>query len=598
MKSLMQLLHVVLNDMGTRCRTSTIRDFKTITERVEHEGLSFLTITLPDFCSDLQKGLDQSFVSSDLFLSFKKKGRLPLFLGGFVRLVFNSDDGQLLAEPDIDAIQAIRQITLLYSKILLPCSDARERNAIVKFSERERQIRLNDKALSSSDKDDFEKIVIKFLAPVLRKVDHDVYYGALVPKHGPGSTADRLTSNGKYNLRSWTRRLEESFPHGEFLYPSWSHFCDSDSVDLSEPGQEQPVRVVLVPKTLKTPRVIAIEPACMQYAQQAVMESLVRHISGTFPTNMTIGFDDQVPNRNMARLGSISQDLATLDLSEASDSVSNQLVKIMLHKFPHLGEAVEACRSRKADVPGKGIQRLAKFASMGSALCFPMEALVFYTIVLLGIERELGRPLRKKDVKFLSSQVRIFGDDIIVPAEYVRSVVVTLETFGFRVNSDKSFWTGKFRESCGKEYYDGHDVSIVKCRRTLPSHRRHVQELISFVSFRNQMYFAGNWATVRYVDGLLERIIPFPFTAPTSPALGRHSFMGYETQRLCPYLHKPLVSAYVPYSRLPSDILDGPGALLKFFLKRGDEPFNDGKHLERAGRPKGVGIKRRWAPSY
>jgi len=324
----------------------------------------------------------------------------------------------------------------------------------------------------------------------------------------------------------------------------------------------------------------------------------VRNISRNHPVGDSIKFDDQNPNRESARLGSLYGDLATLDLSEASDSVSNQLVRIMLHKFPNLGEAVEACRSRKANVPGHGVKRLAKFASMGSALCFPMEALVFYTLVLLGIERELNRPLTRKMIKRLSRQVRIFGDDIIVPGKYVRSVVVTLETFGFQVNSDKSFWTGKFRESCGKEYYAGFDVSVVKCRRVLPAHRRHVQELISLVEFRNQMYFAGNWSTCRYVDNIVKGIIPFPFVAPTSPALGRHSFMGYETQKLCPYLHRPLVKAYVVYSKLPSDFLDGPGALLKFFLKRGNLPFDDEKHLERAGRPKGVGIKCRWAPAY
>jgi len=122
--------------------------------------------------------------------------------------------------------------------------------------------------------------------------------------------------------------------------------------------------------------------------------------------------------------------LATLDLSEASDRVSNQHVRLLVKNHRALREAVDATRSRKADVLGKTI-RLAKFASMGSALCFPFEALVFATIVFVGIERELNRQLTQKDIESFYGRVRVYGDDIIVPVEYVESVVRELEALGF-----------------------------------------------------------------------------------------------------------------------------------------------------------------------
>jgi len=295
---------------------------------------------------------------------------------------------------------------------------------------------------------------------------------------------------------------------------------------------------------------------------------------------------------------SIDGSLATLDLSEASDRVSNQHVRAMLRSHPHIAGAVDACRSRKADVPGYGVKRLAKFASMGSALCFPFEAMVFLTVVMLGIQNALNRPLTLKDIKSLKGQVRIYGDDIIVPVEYVNHVIDSLGTFGFLVNSDKSFWTGKFRESCGKEYYDGHDVTIVRCRQLLPSSRGHVQEIEATVAMRNLFYKRGFWPTCRFLDSLIEEFIPFPAVAETSPGLGKLSALGYETHRTHPDYQSPLVKAAVSYHKLPNDNLEGDGALLKFFLKRSELPFADRKHLERAGRPVAVGIKHRWVSPF
>jgi hypothetical protein len=220
--------------------------------------------------------------------------------------------------------------------------------------------------------------------------------------------------------------------------------------------------------------------------------------------------------------------------------------------------------------------------------------MVFTTIVFLAIQQEHRTPLSKHDLLDYAGKVRVYGDDMIVPADMVEAVVSKLHTFGYKVNTEKSFWTGRFRESCGKEYFDGHDVSVVKVRELLPTQRQHVMELISTVSLRNQFYFAGCWETARFLDEMLERLIPFPTVHPDCSGLGRHTLLDYEVQRECRFLQRPLVKAVVVDAQLPSDHLEGSGALLKFFLKRGDEPFADRKHYERAGRPRSVNIKTRW----
>lgn len=600
MKSHMQLLHCVLRDCSrnTLGCASTSRDFKRITARVENEGLSFLTITLPQFGKDFEKSLDQGEVAQTAFAGFAKTGRLPKFLSGFTSLVFNIGDGRLVDEPSIEAIRSVRQICNLFGKLDLPCSNARVTASIRKFVEVEHQLKERDRAIDYDELRRCQRLCSLVFGDAISVVDRKIYEGTLLPKHGPGATADKLRGNSKFNLRMWTERLQEVFECYEFLFPSVSHFLESQ-LEFVDPGSELPVRVITVPKTLKTPRIIAIEPAVMQYMQQAILRELVKALER--PNKLSsafVGFERQEPNQLLARQGSSDGSLATLDLSEASDRVSNQHVRYLFAPFQWFSRGLDATRSRKADVPGFGVIRLSKFASMGSALCFPIEAMVFATLVFRGIEKELRRPLTERDLHDLVGKVRVYGDDIIVPTDYVQSVVSTLHDFGHVVNENKSFWTGRFRESCGREFYDGFDVSIVKVRRLLPSRRSDVPEIVSTVSLRNQLYAACAWEAAEFLDRHLERFIPLPDVLPTSQGLGRHNLSGsYDTERTCPNLQKPLVKAAVVVGRPAKSYLDGPGALLKFFLNNGEEPLAK-DHLERYGRPDAVYLKHRWVSPY
>jgi hypothetical protein len=616
-------------ESAIRCRTSATRDINTVSRRVKHEGLSFLTITLPDLGKSIQKWIDLE--QAGTHPSFQKDGSLPRFLGGYLSRVFDRGTGQLLNDPCIDSIIALRQLTLMFGKILLPCSPARHRRAMHGFIECEKEVRLSDMELTRSDFDEFRVMSNMLFSEVFTQMERDLYYKQILPKHGPGAVADKLTSNGKYLNKSWTRRLENVLPSFEYLIPNLHFREELEQVNLLEPGMETPVKVVSVPKTLKTPRIIAIEPTCMQYMQQALLQCFLKAHGRDELLRTLIGFDDQVPNQELARRGSLNGDTATLDLSDASDRVSNQLVRALVSRWPLLSEAIDATRSRRAEVPGHGVIRLAKYASMGSALCFPIEAMVFTTLIFLGIQRSLNLTMTPKDINSFRHQVRVYGDDLIVPVEHVPIIVQTLEHFGARVGLDKSFWTGKFRESCGKEYYNGVDVSVVRVRRGIPSTLTDVQGVISTVSLRNQLYHAGYWDTVGRLDKHIERTIRFfPYVGPSSPVLGRVSFLGYQTERMHPSLHSPQVRGYVVKAKAPSDPLGGTGALLKCLLSlearnstlandsivqsipcytsgmaQNNEPSRwsltigqDERHLERSGRPKHVGIKLGWWSAF
>lgn len=609
MKSHVLLLGRVLADAETQCRTSTANDYNTVVSRVEDEGLSFLTITLPNFARDFEKALDQGSVSSNLFTSFKKRSSLPAFLQGLTSKVFDLQSGVLVDNPSVEAIQAVRQVCYLFKKLEKPCSDERVRQAFMNFVHCDDEVRQMDVRIGERLKfqwnswHNFERVAHLLFRDVLHDLDQMIWTYGIVPKHGPGSTADRTLANAKYDYRGWTTRLEEAgFPYGDFLFPSWSHALEhAEDVHFMEPGEEPPVRVVQVPKTLKTPRIIAIEPVHMQYVQQGLKEVIVEKIERDDILSNFIGFTDQEPNRTMACHGSFHLDLATLDLKEASDRVSIGHVMALTARNRLSRDAIFACRSMKAQVPVDNkllIKELHKYASMGSALTFPLEAMVFLTIIFMGIERELKKPLTEESLRGFFGRVRVYGDDIIVPVEFVESVTLALEDFGLRVNKTKSFWTGRFRESCGGDFYDGFDVSVVKAKTDLPTSRKHVPEIESTVNLRNQLYMSGYWGTANYLEELLRRLIPFPSIHPDSPGLGRHTLLDFEVQRMCPYLQRDLVKAAVVVSRTPHSPVSGVGALLKWFLKRGDEPFADRNHLERAGRPEVLDMKLRWVTPY
>jgi hypothetical protein len=600
MKSLLRLWNELANESASRCCTSATHDIKTVMARTEHEGLSFLTITLPEFGKAVEKCLDQKQVCPHQFEGFKVNhrtgGLLPLFLGGYLGRVFDTHSGALLDEPCVDSILALRQLTLMFGKISMKCTSARTRKAMRGYIECEKDVREFDRTVSPELLERFRLMSNMLYSRVFSEVDHKIYNLELLPKHGPGVTADGLLGNQKFNQRTWTSRLESVLPAGEYLLPNWRYLDQFAEIDILEPDAETPVKVVSVPKTLKAPRIIGIEPTAMQYAQQAILPEILHGLGQDNNLVHMLGFSDQTPNQEMARDGSTNGTLATLDLSEASDRVSNKLIRTMCQNWPHLDKAVQASRSEKARVPGHGIQSLTKFASMGSALCFPFEAMVFLTVVLLGIEQSRNAPLSLREINTLKDTVRIYGDDIIVPVDHVESVVGLLNAFGARVNQHKSFWNGKFRESCGREFYAGSDVSIVRVRHLLPTRRSDATGVISMVSLRNQLYHAGYWKTCQWLDDKIRNLIRhFPVVLPTSPVLGRHSFLGYESRGLDEFLHSPFVKGYVVSARIPSNKLDGPGALLKFLLKRGGMPSVDSNHLERSGRPVAVNIKLRKA---
>lgn len=205
------------------------------------------------------------------------------------------------------------------------------------------------------------------------------------------------------------------------------------------PGNE----IVFVPKNAKTHRIIAKEPSVNSYLQKGFGAEIRRLMR--FHCNIDLRNQQDI-NQQLAREGSLRGDLATIDLQGASDTISYELVKFLLPEgwFSLLNQI----RSKKGLLPkGKGWIYYEKFSSMGNACTFELESLIFWAICKSCIE-----------ITDSDQRLSVFGDDLIIPKDAVTLVVSALEFAGFTINKEKSFISGPFRESCGKDYFLGTDV--------------------------------------------------------------------------------------------------------------------------------------------
>jgi len=197
-----------------------------------------------------------------------------------------------------------------------------------------------------------------------------------------------------------------------------------------------------VPKNCKTDRTIEIQPSLNIYIQKGIGSS-IRDRLRSFGLDLTT----QENNQEGARIASQRGDIWTIDLKSASDTIAHQTVRLLLKHRQDWLELLEWSRvgsCRRKD--GSKIW-LEKFSAMGNGYTFELETLIFYSICLA------VNSLTKGDFQPLT-----YGDDIIVHDDDSGLVLDTLKFLGFSVNTDKTYGNTYFRESCGADYFDGHNV--------------------------------------------------------------------------------------------------------------------------------------------
>jgi hypothetical protein len=268
---------------------------------------------------------------------------------------------------------------------------------------------------------------------------------------GPGGTTrlKREQADAYYKLSGipdCTQGILELIEPLKAYFPRW---------DLSSVRVVDGNKVITVPKDAKTDRIIAKEPCMNIFVQKGVGACIRRRLS-----KVGIDLNDQTVNQRLAREGSISGDLATVDLSSASDTISYELVRWLLP--PDWFRAMETCRSPIGTLPTGEKVLYRKFSSMGNGFTFELESLIFWALTksVLTLSNETDRRLS------------VYGDDIICPSSIYEPLREIFEICGFTVNQRKSFSTGPFRESCGKHYFQGVDVTPIYIRKPIDSFER------------------------------------------------------------------------------------------------------------------------------
>ncbi len=258
---------------------------------------------------------------------------------------------------------------------------------------------------------------------------------------------------------------------GELLSeaPHWSALHGTSETEESwiVPVSVVPGKLQFVPKTSLTHRPIVVEPLLNSFMQKGVGSSIRRRLLKVGGLDL----NTQEHNKKAAWVGSVDGSLATLDLSNASDTISTEFVRELLP--PDWFELLDRCRSREVQLPkltdaqstaaisgldsvnvnvetnlSNVVIRQEKFSSMGNGYTFELESLLFWALAKAVCS----------SLHLDTKGILVYGDDIIVPARAYKLLVSVLTDCGFTVNSEKSFHTGPFRESCGADYLSGFDV--------------------------------------------------------------------------------------------------------------------------------------------
>jgi hypothetical protein len=271
-------------------------------------------------------------------------------------------------------------------------------------------------------------------------------------KWGPGATFSLKGVHANLDNKIREDRLSitaTALPYFRRVISDDYHWLRSRGIDAEGPcnllkGFEvvRGCRVTTVPKSAKTERTIAIEPTANQFLQGGIGNYIRRRLKRT-----GIDLNDQTHNQNGARDALIRQ-FATVDLKAASDTVSRELVYELL-PFDW-ARTMDCLRSKEYLSPKGEWHTFEKFSTMGNGFTFELETLIFWALSKAVLE-----------IEGLTEQVLVYGDDIVIHEAAVPLLKEVFAFCGFTINTEKTHFASAFRESCGKHYFMGFDVTPI-----------------------------------------------------------------------------------------------------------------------------------------
>lgn len=609
------LFYAILDDLVEyypELEKCVAQDKRHISSLILNRGVAFFMLDLPELDRLLIAALEHgTYISlgEPLTRSRHRRGTIPLLFEGMYLRVFEND-GVLRADADASMVGFLHQLFQLAKKFKHACQQEKVDGTIEKFHTCDLSLRLPtwngwanaDEVFSSVDgslsdyNDNFSMLQsmehyrgcqnsenhrqrIEQLTALTQKVFDLVVcdMGVFNPlenrfKHGPGAVSDRTPDRYKYRFETWSDQLEPVFPSCEFAYANYMDWADRHH-ELKDPEKLVSSKLIAVPKTYKGPRLIACEPTAHQWCQQSLRDFL-HNYTHTSVLNNFISFERQDLSGEMALMASKTHDLVTADLSDASDRVSCYVVERAFRRNPSLLAALASCRTRYVqqdlvDYIPKTI-KLRKFSTMGSAVTFPVESIIFCVIgiaALLYSEGKLNPSIHQ--IKHLRGQLRVFGDDIIIKNNSAWDNMNDLLTlFDFKVNAAKTFTTGKFRESCGVDAYAGIDITPVRVNTTFKPDSP--ESVLSSVELSNHLHNRGLWKAADHIRQTIDPNELFVIRRRDSGSIGFDSFCGASigSNRWCSATHQFMAKTLVFSSKTSINATDGLSCFIQWLVEK------------------------------
>lgn len=514
--------------------SSIRRDIAYLQRRCASEGFYFLAYHLPAFAKALERGLETGqYEVPNGFKRSKRHPGLPAFMQDVLIVLFDSHG---LLQSDLSwidvlsehaqqcalvetrirrigqAVSHVRQIGYACYKVELPSDPSKLAAKVEEWYAVEASLPEPDH--DYEDPDHALKLISHEIEYLLSGID----LSDIRPRHGPGAVATGEVGDEKWAFRRLYLNLHPCYGHDYFtaITPrSLELFGPVTPDDLVVENARKSflsaldcqyggvTKMVAVPKNFLGDRLISTEPLELMWIQEGQQDALTEWLHRR--SRGRINFKDQSVNGALALTSSLTREYATLDLKDASDRVAYALVKRVFP--PEVFRYLDASRS-PATITLKGeLVVLRKFAPMGSAVCFPVESAIFWAMSVVALHR--GNPRLQR---WAREVVYTYGDDVIVPREYAQHVCELLERFDLKVNRNKSFINGFFRESCGVDAYAGIDVTPVRFKAAFPTGRPSSVSLLSWCTYAANLAARGYTGASEHIYTEVEALVgPLPF---------------------------------------------------------------------------------------
>lgn len=261
--------------------------------------------------------------------------------------------------------------------------------------------------------------------------------------------------------------------------PTWASIHSGQKLegeDLRRPVSVLPTqlnvvtggRIALVPKDATTDRAIIVPVHVNSYVQRGFGRYMRKRLK-----RVGIDLDNQSFNQAHAQRGSVLGDRATVDIRSASNTISLNLVRHLLSD--EWFEALLRCREPAVQLPDGSWQQLEMFSAMGNGYTFELESAIFFALTFASLEYKRNNvyPTAINDWtgRKFPDTVSVYGDDIIAPSDCFELLKEVYAFCGFEMNTKKSYSSGAFRESCGKDYFNGILVRPVFLKERIDNER-------------------------------------------------------------------------------------------------------------------------------